>query len=58
MSDERACPTVADGLAVMRRRWPGLTTPCAEELVFVLGAGWRSGSTLLQPLMMPACFFH
>lgn len=45
-----------DGLAAIKCRWPGLTSPNCERPVFLLAAGWRSGSTFLQRTIMPECF--
>lgn len=48
---------LADAIQCLTTRWPGIgetaTTDCP---VFVLSAGWRSGSTLLQRMLMPECF--
>jgi hypothetical protein len=48
-------PTVQAALDVIARRWPELPGEEAEP-VFILAAGWRSGSTLLQRMLMPECF--
>jgi hypothetical protein len=42
------------GLTAIRARWPELQSDSAEEPIFVLSAGWRSGSTMLQRLLMRA----
>ncbi len=48
--------SIADAVQVMRTRWPELTDVTSHETpVFVLAAGWRSGSTLLQRMLMPEC---
>jgi hypothetical protein len=47
---------IADGLATVQQRWPELRPHCDAAPVFVLAAGWRSGSTLLQRLLFPECF--
>jgi hypothetical protein len=49
-------PTIESGIAAIRRRWPGLRNDWRDSPIFVLAAGWRSGSTLLQRLIMPSCF--
>ena len=43
---------------MLARRWPSAVTDDGYEdaPVFVLAAGWRSGSTLLQRTLMPECF--
>jgi hypothetical protein len=55
MSLEDTSPRIATALDSIGRRWPDLTTS-DDEPVFVLSAGWRSGSTLLQRLLMPCVF--
>jgi hypothetical protein len=49
-------PFLADGIAAIRRRWPNLRNECDDDPIFVLSAGWRSGSTLLQRLIVHRCF--
>ena len=47
---------LADAVQEMCRRWPELLEAAAQDSpVFVLAAGWRSGSTLLQRMLMPSC---
>jgi hypothetical protein len=41
-------------LTTIDRRWPGVGGRSAEAPIFILSAGWRSGSTLVQRLMMTA----
>lgn len=41
-------------LATIDRRWPGVGGRSEEAPIFILSAGWRSGSTLVQRLMMTA----
>lgn len=41
-------------LATIDRRWPGAGGRSEEAPIFILSAGWRSGSTLVQRLMMTA----
>jgi hypothetical protein len=45
-------PTLKGGLATVRRRWPDVRSPSTAEPIFLLSAGWRSGSTLLQRQVM------
>ncbi|MDH4132045.1 MAG: sulfotransferase, partial [Gemmatimonadota bacterium] len=46
-------PGIGQAIATMRARWPGLEGDApADDPVFLLSAGWRSGSTLLQRLVM------
>lgn len=40
------------GLAQIRERWPDAVSPSKENPIFILSAGWRSGSTMLQRLVM------
>jgi hypothetical protein len=47
---------ITRGIETIRDRWPEVVSSNDEEPVFVLAAGWRSGSTLLQRLMLPHCF--
>ena len=47
---------LADAVHLMRTRWPDLNNNApSDSPVFVLAAGWRSGSTLLQRMLMPEC---
>lgn len=53
--DRENIPSVPDALATLVRRWPEVTGQEAaptDSPVFILSAGWRSGSTLLQRLVM------
>ena len=47
---------IAAGIQAIEHRWPGIGGDEPAEPVFLLAAGWRSGSTLLQRLVMPSCF--
>jgi hypothetical protein len=40
------------GLAAIARRWPALVSPETSAPIFILSAGWRSGSTFLQRWLM------
>jgi hypothetical protein len=53
--EEPARPSLAAGVAAIRRRWPNLPNHSVESPIFVLAAGWRSGSTFLQRLIAHAC---
>ena len=44
--------TVEAALGVIRTRWPELRSTETCEPIFILAAGWRSGSTFLQRLVM------
>jgi hypothetical protein len=44
--------SVQRGLAEIAARWPDVASLTQENPVFILSAGWRSGSTLLQRLIM------
>lgn len=49
--------TLAEAIEKIRARWPdALEKSPTDSPVFVLAAGWRSGSTLLQRMLMPECF--
>jgi hypothetical protein len=45
-------PGVASGVAELSRLCAGDPAPDADSPIFLLSAGWRSGSTLLQRLIM------
>src|SRR5262249_14596448 len=47
--------TLTEAFRLIDQRFPGLKSPATEEPVFVLAAGWRSGSTLLQPILLKNC---
>lgn len=51
-----ARPSLESAIAAIRRRWPDLSDDNEDDPVFVLSAGWRSGSTFLQRLIVHACF--
>ncbi|MDA1050975.1 MAG: hypothetical protein O3C40_10910 [Planctomycetota bacterium] len=49
--------SLTDAIQCLAARWPDIcATTTSERPVFVLAAGWRSGSTLLQRMLMPECF--
>ena len=41
-----------DGLTALRRRWPDDDVDDPAEPIFILAAGWRAGSTLLQRMVL------
>jgi len=41
-----------NGLEIVRKRWPTVKSDDNDKPIFILSAGWRSGSTLLQRLIM------
>jgi hypothetical protein len=45
-------PDFSAALKIIRERWPELASDCSEEPLFLLATGHRSGSTLLQRMMM------
>jgi hypothetical protein len=45
-------PTVAQGIQNLEKRMANPPEPPADEPVFIFSAGWRTGSTLLQRLVM------
>jgi hypothetical protein len=47
--------TLRTALRVIAQRWPDLKSPAVEQPVFLLAAGWRSGSTLLQRMLLKKC---
>jgi hypothetical protein len=46
--------TVEAALHTISRRWPEVKSVSAMEPIFILSAGWRSGSTFLQRLLTSA----
>ena len=58
MASRSPGPTIEDGLLAIRRRWPELfdrDEGDEEGPVFILSAGWRSGSTMLHRLLTGRC---
>jgi hypothetical protein len=49
-------PSIESGIAAIKRRWPELENRSEDDPIFVLSAGWRSGSTMLQRLIVRSCF--
>ena len=48
--------SIRDALGWMQQRWPNVASDSAATPVFIFSAGWRSGSTWLQRMLMPSCF--
>jgi hypothetical protein len=48
----KSIPPIREALATIQRRWPASASTPEDAPVFILSAGWRSGSTLLQRLVM------
>jgi len=44
--------SVIQGLAQIKQRWPDVQSDEQHSPIFILSAGWRSGSTLMQRLIM------
>ena len=44
--------SIKQGIMTIQHRWPKLKNTEQDNPVFILSAGWRSGSTLLQRLIM------
>lgn len=50
-------PTIPQAVATIKHRWPEAAPDQDDQQpVFVLAAGWRSGSTLLQRMLFPRVF--
>lgn len=48
----RNATSIKAGLDVIGRRWPSLRSQSQAEPVFIFAAGWRSGSTFLQRIVL------
>lgn len=48
----RATPSIGSGLAELNRLFPATPASNEPQPIFLLSAGWRAGSTLLQRLIM------
>ena len=46
---------IVAALRTIAKRWPELSSSSTEAPVFVLAGAWRSGSTLLQRMLMREC---
>src|ERR1700733_4765534 len=44
-----------EAIELIKKRWPDSIPPTPDEPVFVLAAGWRGGSTLLQRMLLKHC---
>jgi hypothetical protein len=44
--------SIIQGLELIKHRWPGIESTEQASPVFILSAGWRSGSTMMQRLIM------
>jgi len=55
VNDSHGNLTLRDGIDVFRHRWPGIVSPSQESPVFLMAAGWRTGSTLLQRMLSQDC---
>jgi hypothetical protein len=42
-------------ITLIHQRWPAVTSPAQDEPVFLLAAGWRSGSTMVQRMLLEQC---
>lgn len=56
MLDREFPRSISAGIETIQSQWPQLQSPSHESPVFVLAAGWRSGSTLLQRLLISRWF--
>jgi hypothetical protein len=46
---------LAEGIKVFHDRWPHVASSSEDAPIFILSAGWRSGSTLLQRMLTTEC---
>lgn len=44
--------SIEESIKIINRRWPDVKSCAQESPIFIFSAGWRSGSTLLQRLLM------
>jgi hypothetical protein len=47
--------SLAESITLIRKRWPAVRSSAQDEPVFLLAAGWRSGSTMLQRMLLHHC---
>jgi Sulfotransferase family len=52
----KSLKSLAHFVEVFKQRWPDIVSTETDEPVFVLAAGWRSGSTLLQRMLIHKCY--
>ncbi len=50
--DKLKYPTLEGAIETFQQRWSGVKSSCDSQPIFIFSAGWRSGSTLLQRLLM------
>lgn len=43
-------------IRLIQNRWPNVTSSAPDRPIFLLAAGWRSGSTMLQRMLLKNCF--
>jgi len=55
MTRSSATRSLSAGLAEFQRRFPTARSTAEDDPIFVLAAGWRSGSTLLQRMLIHRC---
>lgn len=48
----RTLPSIEESIARVQGRWEFETPPSSSKPIFILSAGWRSGSTMLQRLVL------
>ena len=48
---EKEPPSLEEAINIVFQRWPEIKSNSDSEPIFILSAGWRSGSTLLQRLI-------
>lgn len=51
-NDRKQMRTVEETIKFLQAKWPTLRADCKKEPIFLFSTGWRSGSTLLQRLIM------
>jgi hypothetical protein len=44
-----------EAVRLINKRWPAVMSSATDEPVFLLAAGWRSGSTMLQRMLLQNC---
>jgi Sulfotransferase family len=50
--DRKKSLTVESAIDIISQRYPDVKSLCLSQPVFIMSAGWRSGSTLLQRLLI------
>lgn len=50
--NKRKLLTIEVAIDIISKKYPNVKSSCLSEPIFILSAGWRSGSTLLQRLLM------